>query len=164
MSIARGAYAIASWIFLVGVLVQVFLAGAGLFKLTDFTLHAGFGWLLSAGPILLLVLALLARLDRRTTLLTVALMIVAIIQPELAAARHEPAVTDLRRAARGRAVGDHKRAAGQRHPPRGRDDPVRRAQSTGSLRIVAIRRAQHEFGEKRVRRRVRVRRQRRGPR
>lgn len=89
MSIARGAYAIASWIFLVGVLVQVFLAGAGLFKLTDFTLHAGFGWLLSAGPILLLVLALLARLDRRTTLLTVALMIVAIIQPELAAARHD---------------------------------------------------------------------------
>jgi hypothetical protein len=89
VAIARGAFAIASWIFLAGVLVQVFLAGAGLFKLTDFTMHAGFGWLLSAGPILLLVLALLARLDRRTTLLTVALLVVAIIQPELAAARHD---------------------------------------------------------------------------
>jgi hypothetical protein len=96
MSIARWAFAVASWVFLGAVLVQVFLAGAGLFKLTDFTLHAGFGWLLSAMPILLAVLAFLARVDRRTTPLTVALLVIALIQPELAAVRHDyPVVAAL---------------------------------------------------------------------
>jgi mercuric ion transport protein len=87
VGLARAAFALASWAFLVGVLVQVFLAGAGLFKLTDFTLHTGFGWLLSIAPILLVGLALLARLDRRTTILTLVLMAVAFVQPELVAAR-----------------------------------------------------------------------------
>lgn len=96
MAIARRIFAVASWVFLGAVLVQVFLAGAGLFKLTDFTLHTDFGWLLSAMPIVLVVLARMARVDRRTTQLTVALLAVAIIQPELAAARHDyPVVAAL---------------------------------------------------------------------
>lgn len=96
MAIARRSFAVASWVFLGAVLVQVFLAGAGLFKLTDFTLHTDFGWLLSAMPIVLVVLARMARVDRRTTQLTVALLAVAVIQPELAAARHDyPVVAAL---------------------------------------------------------------------
>ncbi len=96
MAIARRIFAVASWVFLGAVLVQVFLAGAGLFKLTDFTLHTDFGWLLSAMPIVLVVLARMARVDRRTTQLTVALLAVAVIQPELAAARHDyPVVAAL---------------------------------------------------------------------
>lgn len=96
MAIARRIFAVASWVFLGAVLVQVFLAGAGLFKLADFTLHTDFGWLLSAMPIVLVVLARMARVDRRTTQLTVALLAVAVIQPELAAARHDyPVVAAL---------------------------------------------------------------------
>jgi hypothetical protein len=96
VAIARRIFAVASWVFLGAVLVQVFLAGAGLFKLTDFTLHTDFGWLLSAMPIVLVVLARMARVDRRTTQLTVALLAVAVIQPELAAARHDyPVVAAL---------------------------------------------------------------------
>lgn len=96
MAIARRIFAVASWVFLGAVLVQVFLAGAGLFKLTDFTLHTDFGWLLSAMPIVLVVLARMARVDRRTTQLTIALLAVAVIQPELAAARHDyPVVAAL---------------------------------------------------------------------
>jgi hypothetical protein len=96
VAIARRIFAVASWVFLGAVLVQVFLAGAGLFKLTDFTLHTDFGWLLSAMPIVLVVLARMARVDRRTTQLTIALLAVAVIQPELAAARHDyPVVAAL---------------------------------------------------------------------
>jgi hypothetical protein len=84
----RIAYAAASWLFLGGVIVQIFLAGAGLFELTDWTIHAGLGWGLGSAPLLLLVLALVARADRRTTLLTVGLLVASVLQPELAAARH----------------------------------------------------------------------------
>ena len=89
-------FAVAAWLFLIGVVVQVFLAGAGLFRLTDFTAHAGFGWMLASVPILVLVLAMAARVDRRTVLITLALTVVTIIQPELAAARHDnPVVAAL---------------------------------------------------------------------
>jgi hypothetical protein len=88
----RIAYAVASWLFLAGVIVQIFLAGAGLFELTDWTIHAGLGWGLGSAPLLLLVLALPARADRRTTLLTIGLLVVSVLQPELAAARHDTPV------------------------------------------------------------------------
>jgi hypothetical protein len=94
--IRRAVFAVAAWLFLIGVVVQVFLAGAGLFGLSDFTPHAGFGWLLASLPILLVLLVLLAGLGRRTVLLTVALAVVTAIQPELAAARYEnPVVASL---------------------------------------------------------------------
>jgi Family of unknown function (DUF6220) len=89
-------FAVAAWLFLIGVVVQVFLAGAGLFGLTDFTAHAGFGWMLASVPILVLVLAMAALVDRRTVLIALALTVVTIIQPELAAARHDnPVVAAL---------------------------------------------------------------------
>lgn len=79
--------AAAAWLFLAGVVVQVFLAGAGLFELLDWTPHTELGWALGSVPLVLLVAALPARLERRTIWLIVGLTVVAIIQPELAGAR-----------------------------------------------------------------------------
>jgi hypothetical protein len=88
----RTGFAAAAWLYLAGVVVQVFFAGASLFELTDWTVHSGLGWLLGSAPILLLVLALGSRVDRRTAWLTAGLAVAALIQPELAAARHEAPV------------------------------------------------------------------------
>jgi hypothetical protein len=85
-------FAAAAWLYLAGVVTQVFLAGAGLFKLTDWTAHTQLGWGLGSAPLLLLALSLLARPGRGTILLTAALAMAAMVQPELAAARHEAPV------------------------------------------------------------------------
>jgi hypothetical protein len=88
----RTLFAAAAWLYLAGVVIQVFFAGASLFGLTDWTVHAGLGWGLGSAPIILLVLALGARVDRRTAWLTAGLAIAALIQPELALARHDSPV------------------------------------------------------------------------
>lgn len=80
-------FAAVCWLFLVGIVVQVFLAGAGLFELTDFTPHGYLGWVLPLVPIVMVVLAALARVDRPTMLLSIGVLVMAMIQPELAAAR-----------------------------------------------------------------------------
>jgi hypothetical protein len=85
----RLAFAVAAWLFVAGIVIQVFLAGAGLFKLTDFTPHGYLGWLLPLGPLVLIILALLAGAGRRTLLLSIALLVLTAIQPELAAGRRE---------------------------------------------------------------------------
>lgn len=87
--IARRVLAVACWAFVAGVAFQVFLAGAGLFKLTDFTLHGVVGWLLPLATVILTILAVIARVGRSTVLLAIVLLIAAMIQPELAAARHD---------------------------------------------------------------------------
>lgn len=82
------AFATAACAILGGVVLQVFLAGMGAFKLTDWTAHAGFGWLLASAPLfVLLPLAFVARADTRTRWLTVLLTVAAAFQPELAGAR-----------------------------------------------------------------------------
>lgn len=81
-------FAVAAWLYLAGIVMQVFFAGASLFELTDWSIHTGLGWGLGSAPLLLLVLAFLARVDRRTVLFTVGLTVAALIQPELAVARH----------------------------------------------------------------------------
>jgi uncharacterized protein DUF6220 len=92
----RRGFAVACWIFVAGVALQVFLAGTGLFEMTDFTMHADLGWLLALVPVVLLALALVARVDRTTLLLVIALMVATLVQPELAAARDEaPSVAAL---------------------------------------------------------------------
>jgi mercuric ion transport protein len=85
----RLAFAVAAWLFVAGIVIQVFLAGAGLFKLTDFTPHGYLGWLLPLGPLVLIILALVAGAGRRTMLLSIALLVLTAIQPELAAGRRE---------------------------------------------------------------------------
>jgi uncharacterized BrkB/YihY/UPF0761 family membrane protein len=96
MAARRVVLAGAAWLFLAGIVVQVFLAGSGLFEVSDFAAHAALGWSLSLVPILVFVLAVLARAGRRTVLLTIVLAIAAIVQPELAAAREKvPVVAAL---------------------------------------------------------------------
>lgn len=88
----RTGFAAAAWLYLGGVIVQVFVAGASLFELTDWTVHRGLGWLLGSAPILLTVLALGSRVDRRTGWLTIGLTAAALVQPELAVARDQAPV------------------------------------------------------------------------
>ena len=92
MTLWRLLFAAAASLYLAGVVTQVFLAGLGVFKLTDWTAHVQLGWGLGSAPLLLLVLSLLAQPGRGTILLTAGLTLAAIVQPELAAARHEDPV------------------------------------------------------------------------
>jgi hypothetical protein len=80
----RWLFAAAALAYVVGILVQVFLAGAALFEATDFVPHMGLGWTLSSASLLLIPLAIVARSGRGTIILTVALALGAILQPELA--------------------------------------------------------------------------------
>ena len=93
MSASRIGFAAAAWLFLGGVVLQVFLAGLGAFKVTDWTAHAGFGWLLASWPLfVILPFAFVASKGSRTRWLTVALVFSAAFQPELAAARNQSQV------------------------------------------------------------------------
>jgi hypothetical protein len=85
----RWLFAVAANAYVVGILVQVLLAGAALFEMVDFVPHGQLGWGLAYAPLLLIPLAILAGGGRRTTLLTAALALDAMLQPELAAARHD---------------------------------------------------------------------------
>ncbi len=85
----RLALAVAAWLLLTGVVIQVFLAGVGLFKLAGWDAHVGLGWLLGSMPLVLLVLAIPARFDRRSNALIVGLSVATFIQPELAEARNQ---------------------------------------------------------------------------
>jgi mercuric ion transport protein len=88
MRFSSMAFATAACVFLGGVVLQVFLAGLGAFKLSDWTAHAGFGWLLASAPLfVLLPLVFVARADTRTRWLTLLLTVAAAFQPELAGAR-----------------------------------------------------------------------------
>jgi uncharacterized protein DUF6220 len=81
-------FAVVAWLFLAGVVLQVFLAGMGLFNLSDFKAHDGFGWLLASVPLfVLLPLAVVTGLERLTVWLTLILVIATAFQPELALAR-----------------------------------------------------------------------------
>jgi hypothetical protein len=87
---ARQLYLALVWLYLVGILVQVFLAGMGLFGAArDFQAHIGLGWLLHLVPILLLVAAAVAKVGPRLIWWTVALLVVQFIQPILALARFD---------------------------------------------------------------------------
>jgi hypothetical protein len=82
-------FAVGAVAYLVGIVIQVLLAGAAVFKMTDFEAHIGLGWALGSAPILLIPLAIAARASATTFSLTVALAFDAMIQPELALARHD---------------------------------------------------------------------------
>src|SRR5262245_46410865 len=85
----RWLFAAGSVAYVVGIILQVLLAGAALFGMIDFTAHGALGWNLSLVPLLLLVFAALGQVGRGLILLTVALTLVAMLQPELALARED---------------------------------------------------------------------------
>jgi hypothetical protein len=63
---ARYAYLVLAWAFVVGLAVQVFFAGLGIFAGgTKFETHVNFGYLLHLPPILVLVAAALSRAGSR---------------------------------------------------------------------------------------------------
>ena len=85
---ARWLFLAMVWLYLAGVLYQVFLAGIALFGPDrSFETHIGLGYLLHLVPILLIVVALVARVGSRLIQWTVALLVVQFIQPLLPMAR-----------------------------------------------------------------------------
>jgi hypothetical protein len=87
---ARYLYLALVWIYLAGILFQVFLAGMGLFGTSrDFEPHVGLGWILHIVPVLLLIVAAVARVGSRLIWWNVALLVVQFIQPILATLRHD---------------------------------------------------------------------------
>jgi Family of unknown function (DUF6220) len=92
MRFARYAYAAVAWLFVVGVLTQAFLAGAGLFRWTTMLRHMQVGYAVIFIPVLMLLLALPARVDRRTALFNLGLFVLAFLQPILAWSREDAPV------------------------------------------------------------------------
>jgi Family of unknown function (DUF6220) len=84
VSYVRYAFLGLVWLYLAGIVVQTFLAGAALFSPgRDFELHRTLGYLLHLAPIGLLLVALVGRLGRDIITWTVALLVVQGIQPLL---------------------------------------------------------------------------------
>jgi hypothetical protein len=93
----RRAHLVVAWAFVAGVVVQVFLAGLGVFDSPErFQTHAGWGYLLELLPIVLLVLAVVGRLGRRQVIYPIALFAMFILQSILVALRTDmPVVAAL---------------------------------------------------------------------
>jgi hypothetical protein len=70
-------------LFLLGVVVQFFLVGLNVFGGTSIESHRVLGFILSAAALLLIILALVGRLPRKTVLLTVLLLGLTILQSVL---------------------------------------------------------------------------------
>lgn len=82
MLAAKRILVIVAFLFLLGVVLQFFFAGLALLGGEDWDLHEGFGWAaLHFTPVLILVVAYLAKAGRATMFLALALAIVALIQP-----------------------------------------------------------------------------------
>ena len=86
MHIARTIFAGLAWFFIALLVLQVFLAGMGLFGATDMSLHRDFGYLVSVVPLLMTVAAAVGRTGR-LTLLSAGLLVLAFVQTSLPYAR-----------------------------------------------------------------------------
>ena len=97
MVAARYAYLVLAWAFVVGVLLQVFFAGLGLFDDPGLMqLHVNFGWIVHLFPILIVIAAAVARAGRRRILQAVALAAIVFVIPLLPMLRESaPAVAAL---------------------------------------------------------------------
>jgi hypothetical protein len=63
---ARWAYLVLAWLFVAGLVVQVFYAGMGIFAgARNFETHVALGWTLHLAPLLILLAAALSRAGRR---------------------------------------------------------------------------------------------------
>ncbi len=80
-SIARSVHLVVAWLLVAGLLVQVFLAGLGVFRgPASFATHRDFGYLLELLPIVLLIAGLVARLGRRPAILAAGIFLLFILQ------------------------------------------------------------------------------------
>ena len=88
MRLARQAHLVVSFLFVGGVVLQVFLAGLGVFDSpTRFATHASWGYLLEIVPLILLVLAAVGRLGRRQIIYAAALFGMFLLQSVFVALR-----------------------------------------------------------------------------
>ena len=85
----RGSFRWLAVLFLVALVVQFFLAGLGVFGAESFEAHRTLGYALQGGAILLLLLALVGRLGRSVIWPTALLVVLAIVQSLLAAAKDD---------------------------------------------------------------------------
>ena len=84
VKVSRYIYLIATWLFLLGVMVQVFLAGmAVVARLTGWTNHGNLGHALALPLLIMLVSAYLGRLPGKEKRLTWLLFVVYIIQADV---------------------------------------------------------------------------------
>ena len=85
---ARYVFAGLAWLFLVGVVVQVFFIGLGLFAGSEnLEPHVTLGWILHLIPVVILIAAAVARPGRRALLLAAGLAVAVFIVPILATLR-----------------------------------------------------------------------------
>ena len=96
-SVARSAFPFVAGLLAVGAIVQVFLAGLGVFDdPSAFITHRDFGYMLSLLPIVMAVLALVGGLPRRFAGLSALLFVLFILQSVFVAARESsPAIAAL---------------------------------------------------------------------
>ncbi|MFL5685005.1 MAG: DUF6220 domain-containing protein [Chloroflexota bacterium] len=95
--IARTLHTIVAWLFVAALVVQVWLAGRGVFESpTMFDAHRNLGYTLSLLTIVLFVLGLLGRMGRRPAILAAVLFGLFILQSVLVVMRDStPAVAAL---------------------------------------------------------------------
>jgi hypothetical protein len=85
---ARTIFLLLSWLFVVGLVVQVFLAGLGVFESSArFSTHRDVGYTLSVLPVLMAVAGLVGGVGRRAVLLSIAAFLLFILQSVLVAMR-----------------------------------------------------------------------------
>ena len=96
-SIARNLHTVIACVFVAGLVLQVWLAGLGVFQSpTMFDTHRNVGYTLSLFSIVLLVLGLLGSMGRRTAILAAAIFGLFILQSILVVMRDSiPAVAAL---------------------------------------------------------------------
>ena len=87
----RVAFAVVAWLFVAAIVVQVFLAGVGLFVrgFDTFSYHRALGWLLHLGPLVVVLFAWGAHPGRTTMWLSGLLILLVGIQPFLPAMRDD---------------------------------------------------------------------------
>ena len=87
-SIARTVYVVVAWLFVAGLVVQVFLAGLGVFDSpASFATHRDVGYTLELFPVVLLIVGLLGGMGRRLAILAIVVFGQFILQSVFVAMR-----------------------------------------------------------------------------
>ncbi len=91
----RRLFLVASWAFVAGAFVQIYLAGMGVFA-GSFDNHRNWGYMLGLFPLLMVVFGLIGRIGRRGILLSALLFLQGILQSVFVLQRESnPAVAAL---------------------------------------------------------------------
>jgi len=86
--IARTIHLVIAWLVVAGLVIQVWLAGRGIFDSSaGFATHRVLGYTIGLAPIVLLVLGFLCGMGRRVAILAVAIFVLVIVQSVLVVMR-----------------------------------------------------------------------------